>query len=179
MCHIQLGLLSFVSLFFCESLRKPHCCNSARSLRPYGARPRIDPVTSIVDPHHVNADADPDSDFILCGSGSGSDFSTWCGGSGSGSSSNSWTLKPLALKQAHIPYILACHRQIDADLDPPDPAYRFDADPDPDFYWCGCGSGCGTGSTTLPVTCLTSAQIGELHLTPILIFFLCQCGLIF
>jgi hypothetical protein len=31
------------------------------------------------------------------------------------------------LKQAHIPYILACHLQID-----PDPAYHFDADPD--FY---------------------------------------------
>jgi hypothetical protein len=35
----------------------------------------------------------------------------------------------------HIPYILACHAQIDAD---PDPAYHFDEDPDanpdPDFY---------------------------------------------
>jgi hypothetical protein len=28
------------------------------------------------------------------------------------------------LKKAHIPYILACHLQID-----PDPAYHFDADP--------------------------------------------------
>jgi hypothetical protein len=37
---------------------------------------------------------------------------------------------------AHIPYILACHRQTDADpvSDPvSDPAYFFDADPDPDF----------------------------------------------
>jgi len=34
---------------------------------------------------------------------------------------------------AHIPYILACHLQIDADP-VSDPAYRFDADPDPDFY---------------------------------------------
>ncbi len=35
-----------------------------------------------------------------------------------------------ALKQAHIPYILAYHLQTDAD---PDPAYHFveDADPDP------------------------------------------------
>jgi hypothetical protein len=39
------------------------------------------------------------------------------------------------LKQAHIPYVLACHLQIDADPYPvPDPAYRFDADPDLDFY---------------------------------------------
>jgi hypothetical protein len=46
------------------------------------------------------------------------------------------------LKKAHIPYILACHLQIDTDQDPdtacrfeaePDPAYHFDADPDPTF----------------------------------------------
>jgi hypothetical protein len=37
------------------------------------------------------------------------------------------------LKLAHIPYILACHLQPDADPDPvPDPAYHFDADPDAD-----------------------------------------------
>ncbi len=39
------------------------------------------------------------------------------------------------LNLAHIPYILACHLQIDA---VPDPSYDFDldpdADPDPDFY---------------------------------------------
>jgi hypothetical protein len=35
------------------------------------------------------------------------------------------------LKQAHIPYILACHLQIDADP-VPDPAYHFDAVPDVD-----------------------------------------------
>jgi hypothetical protein len=43
---------------------------------------------------------------------------------------------------SHIPYILACHLQIDADPDPayhfdpyPDPAYHLggDADPDPDL----------------------------------------------
>jgi hypothetical protein len=33
------------------------------------------------------------------------------------------------LKSAHIPNILACHLQLDAD---PDPAYHFDADADPD-----------------------------------------------
>jgi hypothetical protein len=39
------------------------------------------------------------------------------------------------LKKAHIPYILACHLQIDADLDPvPDPAYLFYADPYPGVY---------------------------------------------
>ncbi len=38
------------------------------------------------------------------------------------------------LKQAHIPYILACHLQIDEDLDPvPHLAYHFDANPDPDL----------------------------------------------
>jgi hypothetical protein len=41
------------------------------------------------------------------------------------------------LKQAHIPYILACHLQRDADP-VPDPAYHFDTDPDaatdPNFY---------------------------------------------
>ncbi len=37
------------------------------------------------------------------------------------------------LKQAHIPHILACHLQIDADLDLGlDTAYHFDVDPDPD-----------------------------------------------
>jgi hypothetical protein len=34
------------------------------------------------------------------------------------------------LKKARIPYILACHLQMDAD---PDPAYRFDTNPHPDF----------------------------------------------
>jgi hypothetical protein len=38
------------------------------------------------------------------------------------------------LKSAHIPFILDCHLQIDADP-VPDLAYYFDADPDPDFYW--------------------------------------------
>jgi hypothetical protein len=36
------------------------------------------------------------------------------------------------LKYAHIPYILACHLQIDADP-VPDPAYHFDADADPGY----------------------------------------------
>ncbi len=39
------------------------------------------------------------------------------------------------LKQAHNPYILACHLQIDTELRMiPDPAYHYDADPDTDFY---------------------------------------------
>ncbi len=42
------------------------------------------------------------------------------------------------LNQAHIPFILACHLNIDADPDPvPDLGNNFDADPnavpDPDF----------------------------------------------
>jgi hypothetical protein len=45
-----------------------------------------------------------------------------------------------ALKYAHIPFILACHLQIDADPGQvPDPSNHFDADPDadsdPDFYF--------------------------------------------
>ncbi len=38
------------------------------------------------------------------------------------------------LKYAYVPYISACHLQIDADPDP-DPAYHFDADPDPTFQF--------------------------------------------
>ncbi len=47
------------------------------------------------------------------------------------------------LKKAHIPYILASHLQIDADLNPdpayhidedPHPTFQFDADPDPQHY---------------------------------------------
>jgi hypothetical protein len=61
------------------------------------------------------------------------------------------------LKQAHIPHILACYLQTDADADPdapfhfdedPDPAYHYDADADPDptfqFYANPCGSGSNT-----------------------------------
>jgi hypothetical protein len=40
------------------------------------------------------------------------------------------------LKQAQIPYILACHLHIDAD---PDPPYQFDADPDPVYHFEGRG----------------------------------------
>ncbi len=48
------------------------------------------------------------------------------------------------LKYAHIPYIFACHLQIDADPEP-DPAYHYKADSDPDptskfdpdpQHWC-------------------------------------------
>ncbi len=42
-------------------------------------------------------------------------------------------LRKKCSKCAHIPYILACHLQIDADP-VPDPAYHFDADAEPDFY---------------------------------------------
>jgi hypothetical protein len=62
------------------------------------------------------------------------------------------------LKYAHIPYILACHLQIDPD---PDPAYHFDADPDsdpadhfdaeldPDSTLQFDADPCGSGSSTL------------------------------
>ncbi len=44
-------------------------------------------------------------------------------------------IKSLKKCSAHIPYISACHLQIDADPEAVlDPAYHFDADPDPDFY---------------------------------------------
>jgi hypothetical protein len=64
------------------------------------------------------------------------------------------------LKWAHIPYILACYLQTDADPDPvPDPDFHFDADQDPDAdpgYQNNadpCGSGYGSESTTLQVIC--------------------------
>jgi hypothetical protein len=38
------------------------------------------------------------------------------------------------LKSAHIPYLLACRLQIDADPYQ-DPAYHFDADPDPAYHF--------------------------------------------
>ncbi len=76
------------------------------------------------------------------------------------------------LKQVHIPYISACHLQIDADQDPdpvyhfdadpdadPDPAYHFDADPDPSYHlnedadpdptFQFDADPCGSGYTTL------------------------------
>jgi hypothetical protein len=59
------------------------------------------------------------------------------------------TLKKM-FKKAHIPHILACHLQIDADPDLVlDPAYHFDADPDADP---GYQKLCGYGSTTLHET---------------------------
>ncbi len=48
------------------------------------------------------------------------------------------------LKKAHIPYILACNLQIDAD---PDLAYHSDADLDPTFQFDE--DPCGSGSATL------------------------------
>ncbi len=101
--------------------------------------------------------------FFLCGSGcrSGSDFSPWADSDPDPDPrvKKFQTLEKV-LKQAHIPYILAWHLQIDAD---PDPAYKFwcesgflfDADANPgadpgyqnenDTHPCGWGS----GSTTL------------------------------
>ncbi len=58
----------------------------------------------------------------------------------------------LRLKKAHIPYILACHLQIDED---PDSAYHFDADRDPDPIFQFDVDPSGSGSTTL-VSCYLS-----------------------
>jgi hypothetical protein len=119
-------------------------------------------LTSVVDPHHVDADpdshhpyADPDSDFyfmririlILCGSESGFLFDAYADldptfhpdADTNLDPDPSYQIMPQNLEKvlslAHNPYILACHLQIDANPDPiPDPAYHFDADPDPDFY---------------------------------------------
>jgi hypothetical protein len=56
------------------------------------------------------------------------------------------------LKMAPIPYIFACHLQIDADPDPDSvPAYHFDADPNPnpDPTFQLDADPCGSGSSTL------------------------------
>jgi hypothetical protein len=52
------------------------------------------------------------------------------------------------LKQDHIPYILACHPQIDPDP-VTDPANHFDADPDADLDYQNDADPCGSGFTTL------------------------------
>ncbi len=64
------------------------------------------------------------------------------------------------LIKAHIPYIFACHPQIDSNPDPthhchadsdPDPhqADHFDADSDPDPTFQTDAGPCGSGSATL------------------------------
>jgi hypothetical protein len=70
------------------------------------------------------------------------------------------------LKYAHIPYVLACHLQIDAYPESvPDPAYHFyaepDADQEPDFFmrmyadavadpdYQNDANPCGSGFTTM------------------------------
>ncbi len=143
---------------------------------------------------HLTANAEVVTSAVLLIRGSGFDLSPWCGSvygfwfdadpdrdptfhpdaDPDPDPDSSFQIKAQnlekALKQPHIPYILACHLQIDADPDPV-PAYHFDedpdADPDPDFYLmrirmririfigCGCGSrlpkwcgsGCRSGST--------------------------------
>jgi hypothetical protein len=74
----------------------------------------ISNLTSVVDPHHVDADPDytfhPDADP---------------------DPEPSVQIKAQTIEKAHIPFILACQLQIDADP-VPDPAYHFEADLD--FY---------------------------------------------
>jgi hypothetical protein len=83
-------------------------------------------TASVADPHHFDpdpvchfdTDPDPDSTFHF-------DADPY----------PSFQIKAQnlekVLKLAHIPYVLACHLQIDADADL-DPAYHFDVDPDRD-----------------------------------------------
>jgi hypothetical protein len=83
-----------------------------------------------VDPHHV--DADPDSTYHPV-----ADLDSTFHPDADPDLDPSFQIKAQSiekvLKYSHIPYILACPLQIDAD---PvlDPAYHFDADPDSDFY---------------------------------------------
>jgi hypothetical protein len=79
-----------------------------------------------VDPHHFDAgpDADPDSTYHPDADPDADQDPRF---------QIKAETNEKVLKYAHIPYILACHLQIDEDLDPvPDPAYHFDADLD--FY---------------------------------------------
>jgi hypothetical protein len=90
-------------------------------------------------------DADPDPDFIDAGPNPTfhphADPDTCPGPS---FQIKSQTLEKV-LKQAHIPYILACHLQIDRiwirfriqlKIFYADPGYQNDADPDPDLQHC-------------------------------------------
>ncbi len=98
--------------------------------------------SSVVDPHHANADpdstynidAEPYSDFYLMRIRIRLSTLMRIRIQILASNMETQTLGKV-LKYAHIPYIMACHLKIDAD---PDPAYHFDADPDadpdPDFY---------------------------------------------
>jgi hypothetical protein len=86
-------------------------------------------IDYVVDPHHLDADPDPACHFDV--------------DPDPGFQTKTQNLEKV-LKQAHIPYILACLLQVDAD---PDPAYHFDRDPDPTFQFDA--DPCGSGSTTL------------------------------
>ncbi len=70
--------------------------------------------SSVSDPHHFDGHSDSDLNFY-CDADPDSSFQI-----------KAQNLEQV-LKQAHIPYILACHLPSDADPDP-DPAYHFDGD---------------------------------------------------
>ncbi len=82
-----------------------------------------------MDPHHIDADPDPDLTYHPDAE---PDSDLFDADADPSSQIKAQTLEKV-LKYAHIPYVLACHLQTDADPIP-DPAYHFDADPDPDFY---------------------------------------------
>ena len=56
------------------------------------------------------------------------------------------------MRTNRLPYIVACHRQINADADP-NPTYHFDADPDaePDPTFQFDADPCGSGFSKLLV----------------------------
>jgi hypothetical protein len=117
---------------------------------------------SVVDPHHIYADPDPDPACHF-----DPDPEPTFHFDADPDPEPSFQIKAQNLGNvfiwAHIAYILTCHLQIDAGPDPayqfdadpdPDPAYLFDADPEPDpnvqFYadpdpqhWCQVSEVCG------------------------------------
>ncbi len=81
-------------------------------------------LTCVPDPHHFDADPDTNPTFHV-DADHWSYLSPWCG-SGSGSYLPNKGSKPWKSAHiGHIPYILACHLQIDAD---PDLSYHFGPD---------------------------------------------------
>ncbi len=118
---------------------------------------------SVVDPHHFNADpdpdpachfdADPDITFPFdADADSDPTFHSYADPDPEPSFQIKVQTPENVLKKDHILYILACHLQIDEDQDP---AYHFDGDPDPDpdpsfqFYADPCWSGSESESTAM------------------------------
>ncbi len=122
---------------------------------------------SVADPHHVDADPDPACHFDVDPNPCifdadpdpachfDADLDSIFHFDPESHPEPSFQLKPQnlekVLKSARIPYILACHLQIDADPNPanhfdlePVPAYLVDPDPDPTFQFDADPSGFGS-----------------------------------